>query len=474
MSFEDFDQQINDAADKHHPEYREEAWGKMEQLLDEHLPQSKSRKKRAFLLLPLLLLLCTGGYFGIKQFTGKGTGAAILSEKAKPLSESETGNGKQGTEGSINTDLQNTNPQSAVPQTANNNNNEKPNTEPLTIIANDAQGNINVAKNRSTAKTGATQKIQRRRNGTNNNIEKSVAVNRPVKNKQLKPGKAEAATTITHLFDGMVMQDEEKITPPIYIEEEQPATKPGVEMVTPPAALNKNEPGDNRETAAAPKKETAKKNTKRNGFGNNFAITLSGGVDMSAVRFSEPGQKRIITGAGLQYQATKHLLVRAGIFKTNKVYAAQPQDYHSDYVDPSGSLLTGVKGDCRVFEIPVSIAYTFNAGKKLGIFAAAGASSIIMKQEDYVYDYKTAYGQYYKSSYGVKNNNEHLFSSIDISAGVEKQFSNRIFLRAEPYLRLPLRGVGIGQVKLKSAGMLLTYISFKPQRIIDGNNKIKE
>ena len=59
MQFDNFDKKIREAAEQHHPAYDENAWRKMESLLNEHLPQQKD--KRRFFFLALSILLIGGG-----------------------------------------------------------------------------------------------------------------------------------------------------------------------------------------------------------------------------------------------------------------------------------------------------------------------------------------------------------------------------------------------------------------------------
>ena len=61
MLFDNFDKKIKEAAEQHHPAYDENAWRKMEGLLNEHLP--KQRDKRRFFLLAFATLLIGGGAF---------------------------------------------------------------------------------------------------------------------------------------------------------------------------------------------------------------------------------------------------------------------------------------------------------------------------------------------------------------------------------------------------------------------------
>jgi len=61
MLFDNFDKKIKEAAEQHHPAYDENAWRKMESLLDQHLPREKNRRR--FFLLAFIALLIGGGAF---------------------------------------------------------------------------------------------------------------------------------------------------------------------------------------------------------------------------------------------------------------------------------------------------------------------------------------------------------------------------------------------------------------------------
>src|SRR6476646_2276598 len=61
MLFDKFDKKIKEAAEQHHPAYDENAWRKMENLLNQHLPRGKNRRR--FFLLAFTVLLVGGGAF---------------------------------------------------------------------------------------------------------------------------------------------------------------------------------------------------------------------------------------------------------------------------------------------------------------------------------------------------------------------------------------------------------------------------
>ena len=81
-----------------------------------------------------------------------------------------------------------------------------------------------------------------------------------------------------------------------------------------------------------------------------------------------------------------------------------------------------------------------------------------MKKETYNYSYKSAGGQPYYRTYSFDNINKHLFSVLSLSAGYQFNLSPKISFSAEPYIKIPLNGVGYGKVKLKETGVLFTAI----------------
>ncbi len=188
-----------------------------------------------------------------------------------------------------------------------------------------------------------------------------------------------------------------------------------------------------------------------------FAITVSFGPDISSVGLNNAGTTKIQFGAGLSYDLGKRFTLRTGLYAARKVYDADSADYHPPaHFWNYYSNLQRVNANCLVFEIPVTVAYRFKPSPKNSWFAAAGISSVIMKEETYGYSYKNSSGQpaYYTSRY--KNENSHLFSVINLSGGYQANLSKRFSLAAEPYFKLPIAGIGYGKIRLNSYGLLLT------------------
>jgi hypothetical protein len=111
--------------------------------------------------------------------------------------------------------------------------------------------------------------------------------------------------------------------------------------------------------------------------------------------------------------------------------------------------------------VPLLVNYNFSRNQNHQWFVAAGVASYFMKKEDYDYISKSPSGQTSYNNYTIRNENQHYFSSLKLSAGYEKKLSSKISLITEPYLNLPLTGIGYGKVKLYSAGILFS-LNVKP------------
>ena len=157
-------------------------------------------------------------------------------------------------------------------------------------------------------------------------------------------------------------------------------------------------------------------------------------------------------GAGLSYNFKKRVTVRAGFYSSKKIYTATPDQYNA----PIYPNLTEIYADCRVYEIPVSLSYNFWQRKNHNWFGSAGLSSFLMKNEYYDYRYKTPTGYTYNYKKEISNENKHYFAVLTLSGGYQYQLNKKISLQAEPYVKLPLSGIGLGKVKLNSSGILFT------------------
>lgn len=174
--------------------------------------------------------------------------------------------------------------------------------------------------------------------------------------------------------------------------------------------------------------------------------------DITTINFKQVNQ--LSTGVGLffTYPIYKKWTVTSGLAIAKKVYSADSTNYN--YVNNLGSryYLTNIDAVCTVYEIPILLNYTIKAKAKESYLLSAGLSSYLMRKE--AYDYTYLYnGEYVKYAYLYENQNKHILSVLALSASYKRSINKSFSYQLTPYARLPLTGVGNGKVKLYSIGL---------------------
>jgi hypothetical protein len=425
MLDEENDKTIKEAAEHYHPEYDDTAWDKMEHLLDEHLPVEKDRK-RFLLLIPLLLF--TGCFLFLFLYN-----PATKTEAPEiVVSSNKTEKAIDKNSGNISTPKTSS---ASIKNPAIGNKGNKPiendhinsvdgkSEKPKPVASSATTGNqneISASENDISYKQN-TNKSTGRNIGDSSNPEKTIHPDEPDRStfskESNKPGEKKSLS--------------EKDT------------------------LSKN--NISKSDKLLPGKISKKAKTSSSGFANNFGVSVSAGPDVSDVYHNTIGKLTMAYGVGLSYDISKKLSIRTGFYLSKKIYSVGADDYKM----PAGTIgnyeyLQNVEANCKVYEIPVKVDYNFRKIKNHNWFVSAGLSSYLMKKETYDYYYKTPGGELYNKDWSISNKNKHFFSVLDISGGYVYSFNPRISLAAEPYLNLPLTGIGAGKVKLNSGGILFT------------------
>jgi len=181
---------------------------------------------------------------------------------------------------------------------------------------------------------------------------------------------------------------------------------------------------------------------------------ISAGVspDLSGVGFRHINDISSKASLQLEYFVGPNLSISSGAIFTNMRYEASPEDYRRNM----NYRPDWVNAQCRVLEIPLNLRWYGLGNAKQRFFVSGGLSSYLMLTEDYEYVYNSAENGTYTRNWGVKNENNHFFKVASLSVGYERSLGNKWALQAEPFVRLPLAGVGAGQVKLSTLGMFMS------------------
>ncbi|WP_345109626.1 hypothetical protein [Hymenobacter algoricola] len=201
--------------------------------------------------------------------------------------------------------------------------------------------------------------------------------------------------------------------------------------------------------AAAPRVPTARPLAR-------LTVALQYAPELSTVRwasYTAPGSN---VGVQLEYRFAPKWRLSAGVLRSVKRYAARGTDYH-----PPTQYWTNyytideVEATCRITDIPLNLRYDVLQRARAAVFASVGVSSLLMRQEDYRYYYLYK-GNPVARSWGLRRGSNHLLSILNLSAGYERTLGGRWAVQAEPFVKIPLGGVGFGKVKLSSAGAFLS------------------
>lgn len=443
MPFEEFDKRVKDAADHHHPPYDENAWSKMNKLLDTHLPEEKDNKRRFLILLFLFILL--GGIGRLIVFKPWQAGVVIAESPAI----------KQTTEPANTTTIKTSNVKNETDKNRDDNrlpgeNNVYKNDKPA------IDGQIKIHSVSNTKRPADFAKVTIQKN--TQQVNKQVASNSNAKEFNDESISSKVADIKHSKNEQRIDQTETADISNINTDEKE---KDIVDVFATANLIDSlGEKGGDlqmEENSLTDEKQLKSK------IKNVIFFTLAAGPDVSAAGTEKLGKAKLLGGIGMGYMFKNRLSVRTGFYTGRKVYEASASSYN-----PPPNFWTyypyleKVEADCKVFEIPVTISYYFATTKKQNWFAAAGVSSYLMKEEAYNYYYKTtATGPTVNRKWVINNENKNIFSVINLSAGYQRNFNKSVSLLIEPYLKMPLTGVGFGKVKLNSGGILFS-LEVKP------------
>jgi len=228
-----------------------------------------------------------------------------------------------------------------------------------------------------------------------------------------------------------------------------------------PASLNSSSDANN--TAGEPVTEANKKSDKKDNKVKKqqehfFYAGLMASPDISFIHGQKISPAGVNAGLLLGYQFNKHLSVETGVLFDSKNYYTNGSYFDKSKIkyfaqNPEVSV-NSIDGDCKMIEIPLNIKYVFLAKNKNRWYAVAGMSSYLMGREYYAYDL-SAWGTSYKTGLAYNNHVKNWFSIANLGLGYERSLGTKTNLRIEPFMKVPVSGVGTGNLSLTSTGLFI-------------------
>jgi hypothetical protein len=221
-------------------------------------------------------------------------------------------------------------------------------------------------------------------------------------------------------------------------------------------ALNVSVNANNGPLSTKENNGTAKGKTDINTTKNKKQSFLYGGLivapDLSTVKYQSIKGMGTTFGVLLGYQLNRKWAIETGAYYDHKKYYTDGEYFKKEPSIPPAYKLLNVDGSCNMWEIPLNVRYNLSSGEKTKWFATAGLSTYLMTNEKYVSTY-TYNGSTWPKPWSNEKPSQYWFSIINLSVGYEQKLGRIGNLRLEPYLRIPLKGMGSGSLPIMSAGL---------------------
>jgi hypothetical protein len=217
------------------------------------------------------------------------------------------------------------------------------------------------------------------------------------------------------------------------------------------AINNQQQTADNKQQPITPKINPLQK--------HHLYAGVVAGLAFNEVRhqgFKKPGfEVGLIAG----YTINKNMAVETGLVYSKKYYFSNGKYFSMDKIGssmPAEMKILTVESSSNLYQIPVNIKYDIVHKKGAAIFSSAGISSYILTKEKN--NYQTSMNGVQQSMKGMyKHVSAGVASSIDISVGLEHTLQKAASMRIQPYLQIPLKGMGMGSMQVMSTGIHIVY-----------------
>ena len=183
-------------------------------------------------------------------------------------------------------------------------------------------------------------------------------------------------------------------------------------------------------------------------------LGVVGGLDASSVK-TKPLQYGYNLGVSVRYQFSRLFSIESGVIWTHKKYSSEGEYFKKEHTNlPAYANLEDVYGYCNMFDIPINLQLNFFCHNKSSLFTSAGLSSYFMVKENYTAE-AVNWGRtyYYALDSSYRRPQAQLFCMFNWSVGYEYRLRRNRKIYIEPYLKLPLRGLGMGQLPIYSTGI---------------------
>ncbi len=179
------------------------------------------------------------------------------------------------------------------------------------------------------------------------------------------------------------------------------------------------------------------------------------GPDFSKINNGHFNNGGLTVGIVAGLQLNSKVSIETGISWNQKHYTTTGDQFNMDKIKsamPAGMVINTVDGNSSLIEIPLKIKYNLLQKNLSAFFITGGVAAYIITDEKNMYQVTMA-GSSEKMFGNYNKNNYTLPAVAALSIGYERTVFKYTNLRIEPFLTLPLQGIGVGKLPITSAGL---------------------
>lgn len=186
---------------------------------------------------------------------------------------------------------------------------------------------------------------------------------------------------------------------------------------------------------------------------SRFSIGVKAAPDLSTVggltNFQSPGYS---LGFDIAYRINERFSVSTGIARSVVRYGAERGGYDTPVYLNGGVVPDQMTGECILLDIPLGLRVNLLSFSGSRVFATGSLSSYIMLNEAYRFDTENSYDGTLGYNYNEDTGTSHFMSNAGLSIGYEYDLNSNFSIRFEPQIKIPIREVGVTNVRLFSLG----------------------
>ena len=196
-----------------------------------------------------------------------------------------------------------------------------------------------------------------------------------------------------------------------------------------------------------------KKSEKLEEKGPKIIVGANAGIETAQSPLGGLSDVDYSIGLRLGYVASSKLVINAGVSYISECYLAEGDDYVPPvgfWASTEGVAPEEVSALCDMIDVSLGASYHFSDVQSNGLSAHVNLLSNFMLREEYDYRFAESSDDFTGLFTGES---QTLMSQIELSTSYKLRTGGGYFIDAGPYLKLPLNGVGHGNVRLTSIGI---------------------